>query len=441
MTQTQLEALYSLHIQELQSRTRQVLQREQLDALVIHSGQAKRVFLDDMDYPFKVNPHFKHWLPVTEVPNSWLVVNGEDKPKLIYYQPNDFWHKVIELRDEFWLEHFDIQILTQANEVEQHLPRVLTDYAYIGEHLGVAKALGFEQVNPEAVLNYLHYHRAYKTDYEHECLRRSTEKAVKGHIAAKQAFLAGRTEFEINQAYLNACLHDENQVPYTNIIALNENAAILHYMVRDNQAPKELRSFLIDAGASYNGYASDITRTYSLKDDAFADLVKVMDDVQQKLVKGLKPQLKYGDLHVQCHLELAHVLEEFGIINIGAEQAVEKQITRTFFPHGLGHHLGLQVHDVGGFMADVRGTHVEPPKDHPYLRTTREVEVGQVFTIEPGLYFIDSLLAELKDSSAGKYVNWNKVDAFKPYGGIRIEDNVIVHHTHNENMTRNAGLD
>ena len=99
------------------------------------------------------------------------------------------------------------------------------------------------------------------------------------------------------------------------------------------------------------------------------------------------------------------------------------------------------MHDVGGHTGDDRGTPNPPPSNHPFLRCTRQIEARQVFTIEPGLYFIDSLLAKLKGSEQSKYINWNVVDAFKPFGGIRIEDNIIVHRERNENMTRELGLD
>ena len=108
---TTLATLYPDHIAELQARSKVALSRENLDGIVIHSGQEIKVFLDDYGYPFKVNPHFKHWLPLVDVPNSWLIINGSDKPTLIYYQPIDFWHKVIELADSYWNDFFDIKIL------------------------------------------------------------------------------------------------------------------------------------------------------------------------------------------------------------------------------------------------------------------------------------------------------------------------------------------
>jgi Xaa-Pro dipeptidase len=119
---------------------------------------------------------------------------------------------------------------------------------------------------------------------------------------------------------------------------------------------------------------------------------------------------------------------------------VEAGIVSTFFPHGIGHFLGLQVHDVAGHVSNDRGTPNPAPEAHPFLRNTRTVEARQVFTIEPGLYFVNSLLADLKSSEQSKYINWNIVDSLRHFGGIRIEDNIIVHRDKNENMTRELHL-
>ena len=437
----QLTSLYQQHIVENQARVKKVLERENLDGLVIHSGQAKRQFLDDLSYPFKCNPLFKAWLPVTDNPNCWLIINGTDKPQLIFYRPKDFWHKVPDEPNDFWTDQFDINLLEQANQVEAFLPYDKARYAYLGEQLEVAKALGFEHINPEAVLNYIHFHRAYKTDYEQYCLRQANKLAVTAHQAAKAAFYAGGSEYDIQRAYLQACQHGENDVPYDNIIALNENCAILHYTYLERQAPKQRHSFLIDAGAQFNGYAADITRTYAFEDDQFAQLIASVNAMQQRLVDGLKPGISYVDLHLQCHQQLAQILVDFELVNISTKQTLGSGIVSTFFPHGLGHHLGLQVHDMGGFMADVRGTHINPPEGHEFLRCTRQIEPNMVFTIEPGLYFIDSLLKDLADSPNSQYINWENVDKFRKYGGIRIEDNIIVHRERNENMTRELHLD
>lgn len=432
---------YAAHIEILQQRTLQAIEKEGIDGLVIHSGQSKRLFLDDNHYPFKVNPQFKAWLPVVDNPNCWLVVNGTDKPKLIFYRPLDFWHKVPPEPNEFWTDCFDVIMLKQADMVEKYLPFDKSRYAYVGEYIEVAKALGFENVNPDRVLHYLHYHRSFKTDYELACMREANRIAVGAHKAAEAAFHAGESEFGINLAYNSAAQQGDNDVPYTGIVALNEHASILHYMIYDTVKPAEHRSFLIDAGASCHGYASDITRTYAKHAGAFADLITEVDALTLTLIDELKPGVPYPVLQTKAHEGIGRILQQAGIVNLTAEDCVAEGITRTFFPHGIGHFLGLQVHDVGGLVSDDRGTPCPAPDEHPFLRCTRTVEAQQVFTVEPGLYFIDSLLADLKASQQSKFINWDTVAAFKPFGGIRIEDNVIVHRDRNENMTREAGLD
>jgi Xaa-Pro dipeptidase len=149
--------------------------------------------------------------------------------------------------------------------------------------------------------------------------------------------------------------------------------------------------------------------------------------------------VNYPDLHLLAHQKIARILADFQFVkDLDVNGIVEKRISNVFFPHGLGHFLGLQVHDVGGFQKDALGTCIAKPEGHPYLRLTRVVEPSHVFTIEPGFYFIETLLADLKNSGNAKYINWTKVDNFRQFGGIRIEDDVVVTDNGHENLTRQA---
>lgn len=434
--------LYAEHVATLQQRTREILTREKLAGLAIHAGQCLRVFLDDQDYPFKVNPHFKAWLPVVDNPHCWLLVDGVNKPRLFYYRPVDFWHKVPDLPNAFWCEQMEIHYLTRPEQIADFLPTVRDEWAYVGGHLEVSQLLGFGHFNPEAVLNALHYQRAWKTGYELECLREANRIGARGHLAARDAFLAGASEFEINLAYMNAVGQGANDAPYSNIVAINEHAAVLHYTHLSHQriADIERHSFLIDAGVDVHGYASDITRTWAWRRGLFADLICALEVQQQAIIGEMRSGMRYTDLHLRMHQRLASVLVDAELVDMSPDDMVSSGVTAVFFPHGLGHLLGLQVHDVGGFMQDDRGTHLAPPEAHPFLRCTRVMEPEQVFTIEPGLYFIDSLLGTLQEGEHARRINWELVDALRPCGGIRIEDNVVLHADGVENLTRQAGL-
>lgn len=431
---------YPEHIKVLNQRVAEIVSREEIAGLVIHSGRPQRQFLDDMDYPFKVNPQFKGWLPIIDNPHCWLVVNGVDKPTLIFYRPVDFWHKVADLPDAFWCEHFNIKLLTKADDIDALLPKERTSWAYIGEHSDQASQLGMSSHNPTTVMNYLHFHRTVKTEYELVCMREANRIAVTGHLAAKNAFYHGASEFDIQQAYLSAVGQTENEMPYGNIIALNENAATLHYTGLARQNPQHRHSFLIDAGAQFHGYASDITRTYSFEKNVFDELITQMDILQRDIIDMMAPNVSYVDLHLACHDKIAQLLLDFKLATGDKQGLIEQGITSVFFPHGLGHMLGLQVHDMGGFLSDEMGMHIASPSAHPFLRCTRTLAVNQVLTIEPGLYIIDSLLSELKQDKRQSQVDWEMIERLRDFGGIRIEDNVIVHYDRNENMTREAGL-
>ncbi|HKR64365.1 MAG TPA: Xaa-Pro dipeptidase [Thermoanaerobaculia bacterium] len=437
-----LTTIYTAHVTVQKLRHDLALNDSKFDHAVIFSGALHYQFLDDMAYPFKPNPHFKSWVPVTNNPNCFVVYTPGLKPKLLYFQPVDYWHKVADKPNDTWVEKFELVMIADVEEARRYMPK--GRIAFIGEWDSRFAEWGDFTPNPEAVLNGLHFDRARKTEYEIECLRRANIRGARGHVAAERAFREGKSEYEIHLDYVRAADHVDEELPYGNIIALNENASTLHYYhhTRDRIDDANLHSFLIDAGADYNGYASDITRTYSKRDDEFKELIDAMDVMQRELVDACRPNVNYPDIHILAHRKVGEILARFGFLrDLDADGAFDRRITSAFLPHGVGHLLGLQVHDAGGFMADRTGRTIAKPDGHPYLRLTRVVDPGWVFTIEPGFYFIDSILGDLRKSDNARFVNWDKVETFRKYGGIRIEDDVLITETGNENLTRLAFAD
>lgn len=431
----QLTSLYREHIAAQWDFHRQLLSEQGYQRLIIDAGQPLYQFRDDLDYPFKLNPYFKAWAPLTKSPGCYLLIDiAAEKPTLFYHQPRDIWHKVIPLQDPAVMANFDVVVFAEFAEIANHLGQESKATAYIGA--AADGQFGAAAVNPAPLLAAIDYRRAYKNDYEQACLRLANARAIPGHRAAAEAFFNGASEYEIHLAYLQATGMLENELPYGNIIALNENAAVLHYTEKQLQPPSEHRSFLIDAGATVAGYAADISRTYAQPDNRFADLIEAMDLAQRAIVARIQPGNSFVDLHGWAHQRLAQVLVEFGLVRGSVDSCVEQGITRVFLPHGLGHLLGLQVHDRGGWLRSPDGEERCPPEEHPFLRLTRTIEVGQVFTIEPGLYFIPALLAEAKSDQRASLINWTEVEGLMPWGGIRIEDNILVTDAGVENITR-----
>ena len=435
---TSLGALYASHLQAVTRRHDHALEQAGASHAIIYSGNPKVAFLDDNNYPFKANPHFVSWVPLTRLPYSYIVYTPGETPVLIYFQPHDYWHVVPGGPDGYWTDHFDIRIVHAIEDVAIHLPENREKCIVIGELDDEALAYGIERINPNTAINILHYARGNKTNYELATMRLASQRGAIGHRAAEAAFRDGRSEFEIHRAYCKAVSHTDPELPYGNIVALNSHGAVLHYTDLDRAAPELVNSFLIDAGAQVHGYASDITRTYSYRDRRFQDLIDRMDIMQREIVNQVEVGVDYRELHVATHKMLAHILVDAELAVGDPDTLLETGVTSAFFPHGLGHLLGVQVHDVGGFMENESGTVIDPPSGHPYLRLTRVLEENMVLTIEPGLYVIDMLLENLRGTPAEGHVNWNTVDWLRPYGGIRIEDNVRVMVNDRENLTRDA---
>ena len=434
----QLGALYPDHIETLRARHDHALEQAGAAHAVIFSGAPKYSFLDDHVYPFRPNPHFVGWAPLTHLPLSYIVYTPGETPLLVYYQPHDYWHPVPGAPDGYWTSHFDVRIVHDVNDAADHLPKDRDKCVLIGEIDNDAHAFGIERVNPTTTLNILHYARGVKTDYELGCLRLASRRGVAGHLAAAAGFRAQLPEFAIHQAYCKATSHVDDELHYGNIIALNEHGAILHYTDLDRDPPEEFRSFLIDAGAQVHGYASDITRTYGNGDALFEALIERMEAIQLDLVGQVRAGVDFRELHLTMHRLIAGVLNDCELASGDADTLLTTGVTSAFQPAGLGHLIGLQVHDVGGFLENEGGTTIDRPSGHPFLRLTRVLEENMVVTIEPGVYVIDMLLEELRGTPAESHVNWAAVDALRPYGGVRIEDDVVVLADGCENLTRDA---
>jgi len=434
----EVDTLYAAHVAELARRSDTALAATGFDRLVVYSGRPQYQFQDDRPYPFAVNPHFKQWVPITEAPDCCVEYPPGQRPRLLFHQPADYWHRPPQLPPGDWQRSIDVEILREPGDARALLDAGRGRTALVGEPPPEFADWGYAASNPPALLARLHYERAVKTPYELACMRLASSIGARGHVAARDAYFGGSSECEAHLAYCVATGLTEGELPYGNIVAYDESAAVLHYQHLDRARDRPRRSFLIDAGAHFRGYASDITRTWSTDQGEFAALVAAMDHVQQALCAGVRPGRDYRDLHLEAHLRIGRVLAEAGIVRCGADTAVAERVTSIFFPHGIGHLLGLQVHDVAGLAGDPSGTEIPRPDGHPFLRLTRVLQPGCVVTVEPGLYFIDLLLDEARADGRGRQIDWTTVARLKPFGGIRIEDDVACTAGTPENLTRDA---
>ena len=428
-----LADLFSQHLDVRMAYLEKALAAQRFDALVISSGMPHTYFADDADAPFHTVPHFRHYCPLPG-PHHALKLEPGKRPLLVRYAPEDFWYEQLPLGTPYWLPGFQVVEAPTVEAVWAQVgqpPRA----AYIGNETDRAQAAGLE-TNPLELTAYLDWGRSFKTPYELACMEEATRRGVLGHQAGRRAFLGGASELEIHHAFLQAAGCLEQELAFPSIVALDEKGATLHY--ENKRDARDGRTLLLDCGVRFQGYPSDITRTTPAPgcDPRFQALAAGMERNQKVLAGAVAPGLPFGDLHHRSHLMLAALLKEHGILRAEPDEAVALGLTRPFYPHGLGHLLGIQVHDVAGKLAGPDGGIAPPPPQHPTLRTTRLLEPGMVVTIEPGCYFIPMLLRPFREHDLSGRFNWKLIEDLSPMGGIRVEDDVLVTPAGCRNLTR-----
>lgn len=424
-------AKYADHVAQLERGYGEAITAAGYDAVVIASGRAtaKNRF-DDQSWPLSPTPAFLHWLPLFE-PDAYLVLRPGARPALIRTVTDDYWDApATPESDHFWSAFAVTE--ARADDVARLLPHGRVAYVSRDD-----AAPGTGELNPPALVAAFDRIRTRKTDYEVGCLAAATARAVRGHRRAAELFTAGDpSELQLHLAYLAAIDQDDADAPYKGIVAIGAHAGILHWVAYERRASgRPETSLLVDAGARVLGYGSDITRTHVRGRGAaarrFGELIARMDRLQQEVCARITVGMEYEALHDTAHGLLADALRDTGLATGAADELVARGVTRALLPHGLGHSLGVVVHDVGMKPR-------APRADNPFLRNTSVIEVGQVFTIEPGCYFIPALLDPLRADDRKGLLDWSLIDELAPFGGIRIEDDVVVGATGVINLTRQA---
>ncbi|WP_110687346.1 Xaa-Pro dipeptidase [Salinicola aestuarinus] len=424
------------HLARLQDAYTHLLDEHGFDAVAIYSGHARNQYADDQQASFAGYGHFIHWTGTATHQHDWLLIRPGHSPHWCYFAPADFWHLSTPAPVGVFA---DFMTLT-PHETTGSLPAPVASngrLAVIGDVASLALPEG-ATANPEALCHALDELRLFKDAHERYCLFVANQIALEGHRAARTSFAAGGAELDAQLAYLAATRQRESELPYQNIVGINSHAGTLHYQHYDKYAPDKPRSLLVDAGHRYLGYCADITRTWSASetDPLFTYLTEGVTDFQRRLIARLAPGVDFVTLHDEMHQHLGELLVASGIVNTSVEAAIESGLTRAFCPHGLGHSLGVQVHDVAGRQRDASGAPLPPPARDPALRLTRTLETDMVVTIEPGLYVIPMLLEPFRHGSQSSTVDWTAVDRLADHGGIRIEDNVMITYNGHDNLTQ-----
>jgi Xaa-Pro aminopeptidase len=292
---------------------------------------------------------------------------------------------------------------------------------------GVAAAPETEAGLTAELRRALNHVRRQKDALELERMRAAERATAVGFAAIVPLITAGRTEREI-QIELEAAFFrgGADSLAFDTIVASGANSGVLHFPPTARRL-KAGELVLIDAGGEVRGYASDVTRTYPVSGSFTAEqaaIHQLVDRAGQAATARCAPGIEFRELHRAAALVIAEGLVDFGLLRGRPESLLESGAVTLFFPHGVGHMVGLGVRDAGEVLPGR-----EPEPGLPRLRADLPLERGHVVTIEPGIYFVPALLGD-PDTRAGlgDQVNWERADGLtgSGFGGIRIEHNVLV---------------
>jgi Xaa-Pro dipeptidase len=406
----------------------------------LEAGKTQFSYDTDRELDFKQESNFLYLTGIEE-PDFALLLDGRDRSYTLVVPRRDAsyatWHGEV-FPKEYWQVEYGADYAIYSDELEAELTRRKPETVFCyNEAQAETIRKAHQNTSVEGLRDALVECRLRKSPEELDLLRHASEIASEAHMSVLAAVESGVNEAELRALFLYHCmLAGQRHEPYVGIHGSGSNGAILHY-TKNNKTLEDGELYLIDAGAEFHGYVADITRTWPVSGKFSAeqrDLYQLTLNMQLASLQMVKAGVQWEDVHLAACYTLIDGLRNLGYIKGGTDELLEKNVFALFFPHGIGHFLGLDTHDVGGYPKGVQRI------DRPglkYLRVRRKLEPNMVVTVEPGIYFIKALLEPaFADAALRLYLNEEKLRPLLSFGGIRIEDNLIVTPHGYENMTQ-----
>ncbi|RMZ84110.1 hypothetical protein DV738_g519, partial [Chaetothyriales sp. CBS 135597] len=396
---------------------------------------------DDQAVAFRQRRYF-FYLSGSKLPDAYLTYNIPKKHLTLYIPPIDpdsvIWEGLPESPEEA-LRKYDVDEVRYTDDVNASLAHqgssTSTVYAIpeqVSDHITF---LPFARTELASLREAIDESRVVKDAYEVALIRKANEISTLAHLEAQKAARDATNEEQLYGAFIGTCIaNGAHKQAYHSICASGTSCSTLHY-VRNDQPLRNRLNILLDAGAEYDCYCADITRTFPLSGTFTPESQTIYDivrDMQDQAFGQLRAGVQWEAVHELTHRVAIRGLLKAGILVGGSEDEIlAKRVSVAFYPHGLGHYLGMDTHDTGG-----HANYNDPDLLFKYLRVRGKVPAGAVITVEPGIYFckfiIDPVLA---DKDLGKYIDQKVLERYWDVGGVRIEDDVLITETGYENLT------
>lgn len=398
------------------------------DLLLVFSGEpiTKPGGLDQT-YDFLVHPEY-YWLSGLQRP--WGV---------LAYSPSDGWVdfvKATSKEEMVWEGHATTFDAKDISELEPYLAKgKFKRTVLLGQPTPKQILLGNAQSEfLFEVQEALNRERRIKDEAEIALIKKAALAAHAGYKRLDEIIRPGITERQVQLEYEHATLMaGADKFPYNSLVGTGTNASILH-AIPSKRVLKEGDIMVVDAGADILDYCVDITRTYPVNGtftQQQKDIYHLVLKSQVAAIQLCKPKTEWSSIHLAAARILTEGLKELKIFKASVDECMESGATAVFFPHGVGHMMGLRVRDVGGKPNPA-------PKSYAgaRIRVDLPLEENFLMTVEPGLYFIKGLMqdSELREKYQNQ-INWSEADKWQHFGGVRIEDDILIQASGPMNLT------
>ena len=336
------------------------------------------------------------------------------------------------------LEQYDVDKVLPSTELNPHLAShqnsSATVYAIPEQVSEQVTFLAFKSTEFGPLKKAIEDCRVVKDEYEVAMIRKANQVSTLAHEAVRRQAKTATNEQELEATFLATCISNGcREQAYHSIVASGTGGATLHY-VKNNLPMKGNLNVLIDAGAEYNCYCADITRTFPINgtfSKESEEIYRLVLAMQDSCFDMMKEGVAWEDVHVNAHKVAIKGLKKLGILKGSEQELFDKRISVAFFPHGLGHMLGMDTHDTGG-----NPNYEDKDSMFRYLRIRGILKAGTVCTNEPGIYFCHFIIDPyLEDKERSKYIDKAVLDKYWEVGGVRIEDDIHIRKNDAENLT------
>ncbi|KAF2791636.1 putative Xaa-Pro aminopeptidase [Melanomma pulvis-pyrius CBS 109.77] len=405
-------------------------------------GQKQKLLEDnDSEAPFRQRRYF-FYLSGCVLPDSYLTYDIPTEKLTLYIPPIDpedvIWSG-LPMSVEEAKEKYDVDEVKTTGEVNDYLTSSTataqsTIYAIpeqISDHITF---LSYDEKEFSLLKPAIENCRVVKTPYELALISKANVISTAAHVAVMKAARSAKNETELEAVFLKECIsRNAKHQAYHSIVAAGENGATLHYVRNDDPISKQ-NLLLLDAGCEVDCYASDITRTFPLSGEFNEEslaIYKIVLDMQLQCIAALKAGVLWDSVHELAHKIAIAGLLELGILKGDKDEILKARTSVAFFPHGLGHYLGMDTHDTGG-----NPNYKDTDPMFRYLRVRGTLPAGSVITVEPGIYFCRFIIDPfLKNEEQKNFIDEKVLEKYWSVGGVRIEDNILITDEGYENLT------